>query len=146
MPGHEGKILVATGYCGNGITYSHIAAITLRAILLNQEHPYIDLFNPNRIKPIAGFKEFISHNADMVKKFVGKWFGKEKLKELADFAPREGKVVKFEGESIALYKDENGELHAVSPICTHLKCTVAWNSAEKTLDCPCHGSRFLMHR
>jgi Rieske Fe-S protein len=43
---------------------------------------------------------------------------------------------------VAVSRDERGELHAVSPICTHLGCDVAWNRAEKSWDCPCHGSRF----
>jgi hypothetical protein len=51
-------------------------------------------------------------------------------------------VVKYDGEKIALFKDEHGELHAVNPACTHMKCTVAWNNAEQSWDCPCHGSRF----
>jgi glycine/D-amino acid oxidase-like deaminating enzyme/nitrite reductase/ring-hydroxylating ferredoxin subunit len=142
LPGHEGKIFTASGYGGNGMTYSHIAALTLKSMILNEVNSYIDVFDPNRVKPVAGFKSFLGHNADVVKKFIGKWFGKEKLEEFADLAPGEGRVVKYDGETVALYKDENGELHAVNPTCTHMKCSVAWNSAEKTWDCPCHGSRF----
>ncbi len=78
----------------------------------------------------------------MAKQFVGKWFSHEKLKEFADLAEGDGKVVKFEGHTIALHKDETGNLHALSPVCTHLKCSVAWNSAEQSWDCPCHGARY----
>jgi Rieske Fe-S protein len=40
------------------------------------------------------------------------------------------------------YRDENGNVTKLSAICTHLGCVVNWNNAEKTWDCPCHGSRF----
>ena len=61
---------------------------------------------------------------------------------VAQLAPGEGKLVKYEGKGLALYQDEHGELHAVSTVCPHAKCSVGWNSAEKSWDCPCHGSRF----
>lgn len=142
LPGHKGNILVASGYGGNGIIYSHVAAATLKSIVLNEDNPYIQLYDPNRVKPVAGFVSFISHNADVVRQFVGKWFTHENLKELAAIASEEGKVVKYEGHTVALYKDKNGNLHAINPTCTHMKCSVAFNSAEQTWDCPCHGARY----
>jgi Rieske Fe-S protein len=46
------------------------------------------------------------------------------------------------GEQIAAYWEETGELHTVSAVCSHLACIVNWNPAEKSWDCPCHGARF----
>ncbi len=43
---------------------------------------------------------------------------------------------------VAAYRDEGGALHTVSAVCTHLGCVVGWNNAERSWDCPCHGSRF----
>ncbi len=142
LPGHPENIFVATGFGGNGMTYSHVAAITLTSILTNEHHPDIELFNPNRIKPVAGFVNFLSHNIDTVKNFVGRLFPGEKLHELAGLAPGEGDVVTYGHEKVALYKDDEGKLHAVSPVCKHLKCEVKWNSAERSWDCPCHGARY----
>lgn len=142
LPGNPDNVYVATGYGGNGITYSHVAALLLRSLILGHQNPYGEVFHPGRVKPVAGFAEFVRHNADVVKQLAGKWFSKEDLHELAGLAPGEGKVVQYEEHTLALYKDDAGMLHAVNPACTHLKCSVRWNAAERSWDCPCHGSRF----
>jgi glycine/D-amino acid oxidase-like deaminating enzyme/nitrite reductase/ring-hydroxylating ferredoxin subunit len=142
LPGSSGNVLVATGYSGNGMTYSHIAATLLTDLVLQKENAFAALFSPNRIKPIAGFTEFVKENVDVVKEFVGKRLSAEKIEELSELAHGEGRVVKYEGEKLAIYKDENGGIHALNPVCTHAKCIVDWNSSEKSWDCPCHGGRF----
>jgi Rieske Fe-S protein len=142
LPGNPDNVYVATGYSGNGITYSHIAAITLRDLIVTGTSEYEALFKPARIKPVAGFMEFVKENADVVAQFVGKRLGVEKIEGLVEIAAGDGKLVKYEGETIAVYKDESGKIYALNPVCTHAKCVVDWNSAEKTWDCPCHGARY----
>lgn len=141
LPGHE-KIYVATGYGGNGMPYSTVSALLLTRMLTNVESPYKDLYDPNRLKPVAGFSSFVSHNVDVVKHFASRLFSGEQLHQLAELATGEGKIVEFEDEKIAIYKDEHGKVHALSPTCPHAGCEVKWNNAELTWDCPCHGSRF----
>jgi len=51
-------------------------------------------------------------------------------------------VVQRGATKIAAFRDEAGTLHEFSARCTHLGCSVHWNSAEQSFDCPCHGSRF----
>jgi Rieske Fe-S protein len=53
-----------------------------------------------------------------------------------------GKVLEHDGERVAAYRDAAGNLTRCSAVCPHLGCIVAWNEAEQTWDCPCHGSRF----
>lgn len=43
------------------------------------------------------------------------------------------------GRSVAIFRDEGG-VHAVSIVCTHLGCIVKPTAAG--FECPCHGSRF----
>jgi glycine/D-amino acid oxidase-like deaminating enzyme/nitrite reductase/ring-hydroxylating ferredoxin subunit len=142
LPGNPANVYVATGYGGNGITYSHIAAQLLTDLITTGDSEYKDLFSPSRIKPIAGFAAFVQENADVVKEFVTKRLSPEKIDGLSELAHGEGKVVKLEGETVALYKDDAGRVHALNPVCTHAKCIVGWNTAEKTWDCPCHGARY----
>jgi glycine/D-amino acid oxidase-like deaminating enzyme/nitrite reductase/ring-hydroxylating ferredoxin subunit len=142
LPGASENIYVATGYGGNGMTYSHIAARTLHDLIVRGQSEFADLYNPSRIKPVAGFMEFVKENADVVKEFVSKRINQGKLTDLAGLAPGDATVVKYEGESLAIYKNEEGKLFALNPVCTHAKCIVAWNRAERSWDCPCHGARY----
>lgn len=142
LPMHGDNIYVATGYGGNGMVYSTVAGILLRDLMTKQESPYQELFSPSRIKPVAGFTSFMQNNLDVAKSLIGGWLSSETLQELADLAPGEGKVVDYEGKSIALSRDSEGALHAVSPTCTHMGCHVSWNLAEQSWDCPCHGARY----
>lgn len=142
LPGHPNNQYVATGFGGNGMTFGTLSAIILNDILTNKENPLIDILDPNRVKPVAGFSSFVKEAADVIGILATSIFPGKKLDELVDLAYDEAKVVSYEGSSMALYKDANGQLHAVNPACTHIKCSVSWNNAEKSWDCPCHGSRF----
>ena len=142
LPGNPDNVFVATGFGGNGMIYSHVAAITLTDLIVNGRSDYEKLFSPARIKPVAGFANFVKENVDVVKEFIGKRLDREKIESMAAIAPGEAKLVKLDGKAMAIYKDEQGGIHAVSTVCPHAKCSVGWNSAEKSWDCPCHGSRF----
>ena len=62
-----------------------------------------------------------------------------------DLAPGTGAVVDHEGTRYAVYRSENGDLDALSARCTHMGCLVGFNPAERSWDCPCHGSRFALN-
>ena len=142
LPGTEDNVFVATGYGGNGMVYAGIAAIILTDLIVKGKNKFEELLDPNRIKMVAGFKNFTKEAADVVQKLIATVVPPEALHELAGIAPGEAKLVKYEGSRLAVYKDESGNIHAVNPACTHIKCEVAWNNTEKSWDCPCHGSRF----
>lgn len=64
------------------------------------------------------------------------------MKSYEEIPPDSGAVVRHGFKKLAVYRGEDGEVREFSAICPHLKCVVHWNSAEKSWDCPCHGSRF----
>ena len=72
--------------------------------------------------------------------------GIEKLEipeeKLNDIKNEEGGIIEIDCKKVGIYKDENGKIFKVNPVCSHLWCELAWNNLEKTWDCPCHGSRF----
>ena len=61
---------------------------------------------------------------------------------IGDLAPGTGGLVDAGGKTVAAYKAPDGSVVALSPRCSHLGCTVDWNAAAETWDCPCHGSRY----
>ena len=141
LPGNADNIYVATGFGGNGITYGIASSIILSDLILTGNSEYKELFNPRRVK-LAGFENLVKEATDVIGAFFGRRLAIKEIEDAVELAKGEAKVVKYEGTSLALYKDENGKLFALSPSCPHTKCVVGWNSAEKSWDCPCHGSRF----
>lgn len=142
MPFAADGIYCATGYNGNGMMLGSIAGKILSDLVQKRPNPYADLFDPCRIKPVDGFTEFVKENADVAYHFVADRIGIKETDSLKRLQPGTGKVVEIDGEKIAAYRDEKGHIHALSPVCTHAKCIVNWNSEEKSWDCPCHGARY----
>lgn len=142
LPGHHHNVFVASGFGGNGMVYSSVAAKVLTEIITTGKSDLAELLSPARIKPVAGFTEFVKHNADVVKEFAGQFFGREELEEFVSVAKGEGKVVTYQGRTIAVSRDMQDQLHVVNPRCTHMKCSVHWNNSEMSWDCPCHGARY----
>jgi glycine/D-amino acid oxidase-like deaminating enzyme/nitrite reductase/ring-hydroxylating ferredoxin subunit len=140
----EPRILMATGFAKWGMTNGTAAALLLTDLVLGRENPYAGLFNPNRLNVRASAKELVSENAKVGVHFVADRVRKPGTRSLEDLAPGEGDIVRHAGEKVAGYRDEDGGLVAVSATCTHLGCQVSFNRAERSWDCPCHGSRFAV--
>ena len=142
MPGVPEGTYTATGYNGNGIILGTVGAFVVSDLILEGESEYGKLFDPARIKPIAGFSEFVKENADVAAKFVRDRFAIEDIDSFAQVPAGTGEVVEYEGEKLAVYKNDEGRVHALNPVCTHAGCIVQWNNSEKSWDCPCHGARY----
>lgn len=137
------NVYVATGYSGVGMTNGTLAAMILSDLILGRENRYVDLYDPTRLK-VGALKDFISENLDYPSYLVSDRLTSHDVEagSLEAIGRGDGAIVKLEGKKVAAYRDEAGEIRKLSTICTHLGCSVRWNSAEKSWDCPCHGSRF----
>lgn len=142
MPLAAEGIYCATGYNGNGMMLGSVAGQILSDLVAGQESRFEKLFDPGRIKPADSFSEFVKENADVAYHFVADRFGIHETDSLKRLDNGQGKLVEVDGKKIAAYKDGNGTIHSLSPVCTHAACIVNWNSEEKTWDCPCHGARY----
>ncbi len=90
----------------------------------------------------SGLGGFVAGRVGFVRRFVADRFTPADPTPVQELAHGQGRVLEVAGEKVAVYKDPDGELHAVSPVCTHARCLVQWNAADTAWDCPCHGSRF----
>jgi glycine/D-amino acid oxidase-like deaminating enzyme/nitrite reductase/ring-hydroxylating ferredoxin subunit len=142
MPEAPAGVYCATGYNGNGMMLGSVAAKILSDLVSGKENKYAAIFSPARIKPIAGFSEFVKENADVAYHMVRDRFTIHQTDSLKRLRPGTGKVIEVDGQKIAAYRDAGGTLHTLNPICTHAGCIVNWNQEEKSWDCPCHGARY----
>ena len=132
----------ATGFAGNGMTFGTLGGMMATDAVLKRRNPWTDLFDPGRKKLLGGTWSFITENKDYPYYLVRDWLGGTEGKSLRALKKGQGKVLHLDGRKVAASRDEQGAVSLCSPVCTHLKCIVGWNEAERTWDCPCHGSRF----
>ena len=66
-------------------------------------------------------------------------------KEIEKLSDDHGAIIRNGTKMIAAYKNNSGEMEYMSAVCPHLAGIVNWSNAEKSWDCPCHGSRFDCH-
>jgi glycine/D-amino acid oxidase-like deaminating enzyme/nitrite reductase/ring-hydroxylating ferredoxin subunit len=139
------NVLVATGFGKWGMTNGAAAARILTALATGAHTPWADAFEATRMGSVITSGELYKGNADAVgRHLVGDRLATLRPPPAESLAPGEGGIVRLDGDKVAACRDDDGTLHAVSPVCTHLGCLVGFNRAERTWDCPCHGSRFTV--
>ncbi len=136
---HE-NVYVVTGDSGNGLTHGTIAGILLTDLILKRHNPWEALYDPGRIT-LRAAGDFAKEAVNTAAQYAD-WVTAGDVASAAEIAKDSGAVVRRGAAKVAIYRDATGSLHERSAVCPHLGCIVAWNPAEKTWDCPCHGSRF----
>jgi nitrite reductase/ring-hydroxylating ferredoxin subunit len=133
---------VATGFSGNGMTFGTLAAMMACDAVLGRENPWQDLLSVNRKKVRGGTWDYITENFSYPYYLLRDHLKGSEARSPDEVKRGDGKVLKLDGKQVACSRDSKGKLTTVSAVCTHMGCLVHWNNAEKTWDCPCHGSRF----
>ena len=132
----------ATAFGKWGMTNGTAAGMLMSDLVLGVENQWATLFDPHRATVKASATKLAKENLKVAGHFFGDRLKHPQSGVPGDLAPGEAAVSGIAPGQVAVYRDEAGELHKVSAVCTHLGCIVTWNNAETTWDCPCHGSRF----
>jgi glycine/D-amino acid oxidase-like deaminating enzyme/nitrite reductase/ring-hydroxylating ferredoxin subunit len=137
------NVYMVSGDSGQGMTHGVIAGLLLPDLIAGKANPWADIYDPRRVTLSAStLGEVAKENADVAVQYVKDFLSPGDVASTDDIQPGQGRIVRRGFSKIAAYRDDSGTLHERSALCTHLKCVVDWNSAEKSWDCPCHGSRF----
>lgn len=140
-----GRVYVGTGYAADGLVWGAVAARMIADQIQERDNPWTSLFNPQRFTPIKSAGNLMKLNAHVMKHYVTNYLKPAPCKSIKEVKRGEGRIVAVKGTNLAVYRDFDDRVSAVSSVCTHMKCKVSWNAADLTWDCACHGSRFDIH-
>jgi glycine/D-amino acid oxidase-like deaminating enzyme/nitrite reductase/ring-hydroxylating ferredoxin subunit len=132
----------ATGFAGNGMTFGTLGAMMAVDTFHGRRNPWAEIFDIKRKKLRGGTLTFFKENKDYPFYLVRDRLARSEGTSLRSLQRNQGRILNLRGHKVAAFRDEAGHVSLCSPVCTHLKCIVRWNEAERTWDCPCHGSRF----
>ena len=134
------NVYVVTGDSGMGMTHGTIAGMLLSDLVIGRENPWAEVYDPEP-KAGRGVGGVPKENVNVAAQYTD-WVTGGDVSTMDEIAAGSGAIVRDGTSKLAIYRTDDGELHAMSAACTHLGCVVNWNKAEKSWDCPCHGSRF----
>jgi glycine/D-amino acid oxidase-like deaminating enzyme/nitrite reductase/ring-hydroxylating ferredoxin subunit len=136
---------VATGFSGNGMTFGTLSAMMFADYVAGQINPWAELFDPGRTKITGGLWDYLKENKDYPYYLIRDRFAGNGGHSLRTIKRGTGEVIDVGGKPAAVYRGLDSQIYVRSAICTHMGCYVHWNDAERTWDCPCHGSRFKVN-
>jgi glycine/D-amino acid oxidase-like deaminating enzyme/nitrite reductase/ring-hydroxylating ferredoxin subunit len=139
-PMDKDNVFIVTGDSGMGLTHGTIAGMLLTDLIQGKENPWAKLYDPSR-KPVRAMAGFAKENLNVAAQYTD-WVAPSEVESVRDIEPDSGAVLRRGMARVAVYRDKSGKCHELSAVCPHLQCIVHWNGAEKSWDCPCHGSRF----
>jgi len=139
-PGDDKNVYMISGDSGHGMTHCTIGAQLVTDLINGNPNPYVDIYDPAR-QMHHSIKETISEDLQTQKQFLD-WLKPGDVKDIEDIRSGCGATIRSGLSKMAVYKDEDGTVHACSAVCPHLGGIVNWNDSEKSWDCPVHGSRF----
>jgi glycine/D-amino acid oxidase-like deaminating enzyme/nitrite reductase/ring-hydroxylating ferredoxin subunit len=132
----------ATGFAGNGLTFGTAAAMIISDAILGRKNPWAELFDTDRTVLRHGLWDYLKENTSYPYYKIRDRFAGAESRSLRTVKRGHGQIVDRNGTMVAAYRAPNGALAVRAATCTHMGCVVVWNDAERTWDCPCHGSRF----
>jgi len=139
---HHETTFAATGFSTDGLTWGTVSAKIICNEMTNVVTPFAKPFEYKRFTPLKSAKNFVKENINVIGQYLKDLPGNHDAKTFAEVPVNDGKIVEADGQKLAVHRDAANQLHVCSAVCTHLECIVKWNDAEKSWDCPCHGSRF----
>ena len=136
----DADLFVVTGDSGNGMTHGMVAALLLGDLIAGRQNPWQAVYDPHRVR-MGSVGRLVRENLNVASQLAD-WVRPGDVGDAAAIAPGSGAVLRRGLRRVAVYRRPSGELRELSATCPHLGCIVRWNAAERTWDCPCHGSRF----
>ena len=132
---------VATGFAGNGMTFGTLAGMMATDAVLGRQNPWSGLFDVGRTRAGSAWN-YIAENKDYPYYMIRDRFAGPEARPLRALRRGDGGLVDHDGRRVAAFRADDGAVTLLSATCTHMGCQVRWNGADRTWDCPCHGSRF----
>jgi glycine/D-amino acid oxidase-like deaminating enzyme/nitrite reductase/ring-hydroxylating ferredoxin subunit len=139
-PDDTSNVYIATGDSGMGMTHGMIAGMLITDLIQERDNDWAALYDPSR-KSLKSIGTFVQENLNVAAQYAD-WVSAGDIGSEDQIPKDSGAVLRSGVQKVAVYRDEEGTVHRRSAVCPHLKCIVAWDSIERTWNCPCHGSRF----